>query len=182
MSRRNSTTVEKINSDVAFQPTQDDPETEFLRAALQYAKHRGATSVTFDLESHQETALVKQASFVGIDKEATKGHLEQRPGADHPVAVIVSNSASPTIRKDVGSTTEEATWPKRGYRLRQLILALLKKMLQLLDLCSQEAAKEFGKEIGKEIAKAICELVKFIGKSLFLFLYVLAYLLLLGAC
>jgi hypothetical protein len=159
MARRISTTVDKINGDVAIQPSQDDLKTELLRSALDYVKSTGAERVSLLLEDHQGLTLVNISS-VGVERASAASDNEAFPGFEHPV-VLSDTSAASAIRRDA-ERTEEATQPESVQRFEQLIKTFRIKVIELLDLFSQEAAKEFG----KMFVHAIVSFLKLVGSVL----------------
>jgi hypothetical protein len=168
MARRISTTVDKINGDVAIQPSQDDLKAELLRSALDYVERKGSGRVSLLLEDHQGVTLV-DISSVGAERTSAGSDIGAFPGFEHRVARLSDTGAGAVIRKDA-ECTEGATQPESVQRFEQLIKNFRKKVLQLLDLFSQEAAKESG----KVFVNVIASFLKAVG-SVLMFL-MLAYL------
>lgn len=171
MARRITTTVDKINGDVAIQPSQDDLKTELLRSALDYVESTRSERVSLLLESHQGRTLVN-ISFVGVERTSAVSDIGAFPGFEHQVR-LSDTSADSAIRKDAGST-EEDTQPESVHRFGQLIKSLRLKVIHLLDLFLQEAAKESG----KAFVNGIVSLLKVIRNILafLMFAYLLSHL------
>jgi hypothetical protein len=169
MARRIPTTVDRINGDVAIQPSQDDLKLELLRSALAYVNSAGSERVSLLLEDHQGHTLVNISS-VGVERTSAVNDVEAFPGFAHPVARISDTSAETAIRKDV-ERTEHATQPESAQRFGQLIKSFRIKVIELVNLFSQEAAKESG----KVFVNVIASILKIVGS--FLGFLMLAYLL-----
>jgi hypothetical protein len=138
MSRRISTTVEKINGYVAIQPRQDEQIKRLLEAIL-------ATLESQSGNIHQGMTVIHVSSTKEVVIEG--GTVISR--VDHEEETLTIYIPANTANKEVAGGSETPLPKESDHRLVKLIKALLKKLLQLLDLFTQEAVKELGKAFAK---------------------------------